>query len=72
MQKNDRKYSSDISNEEIVRISNRYNPLSNDNEDSNEMNDIDNEDIIDSNKRKEKKKTKGSKKHVNIRNKIPR
>jgi hypothetical protein len=57
--KDNRKYNSDVSDDKTVRISNRYDLLSDDDEDSNEINDIEKENIIDWNKRKEKKMIKG-------------
>ena len=54
--KNDRKYGSDISHKKIVRISNRYDPLPDEDEDTNEMNNIVKENSTDYNKRKVKKK----------------
>ena len=70
--KDNRKYNSDVSDDKTVRISNRYDLLSDDYEDSNEINDVEKENIIDWNKRKEKKMIKGLQKQVNIENKTPR
>ena len=68
MYKDDRKYGSDVSGEETVRISNRYDPLSDKDEDINKINNIVKEKLIDCNKRKVKKKKNVLKKYVEIKN----